>query len=59
MLLVATTFFLPETLPAQMRRMGSLRDTRAAYGDLSRDRLFVGMTLTCGLAFAALLVYIS
>lgn len=58
-LLVATTLFLPETLPAPMRRRGSLRDTRAAYGDLSRDRLFVGMTLTCGLAFAALLVYIS
>jgi MFS transporter, DHA1 family, multidrug resistance protein len=58
-LFAATTIFLPETLPAPMRRRGSFRDTRAAYGDLSRDRLFVGMTLTCGLAFAALLVYIS
>ncbi len=58
-LLAATTLFLPETLPPQMRRRGSFRDTRTAYGDLSRDRVFVGMTLTGGLAFAALLVYIS
>jgi DHA1 family bicyclomycin/chloramphenicol resistance-like MFS transporter len=58
-MLAATTFFLPETLPEHLRRRGSLTDTRATYRTLSRDRVFVGMTLTCGLAFAALLVYIS
>ena len=59
MLLAPATLFLPETLPVARRRWRSFRDARSTYGDLSRDRGFVGMALTCGLAFAALLVYIS
>jgi len=59
LLLAATTLFLPETLPVARRRRGSFRDARSTYGGLSRDRGFVGLALTCGLAFAALLVYIS
>jgi DHA1 family bicyclomycin/chloramphenicol resistance-like MFS transporter len=50
---------LPETLPAERRREGSLRDTARTYVALLGDRVFMGYALSGGLAFAGMFAYIS
>ncbi|MFC7340128.1 Bcr/CflA family multidrug efflux MFS transporter [Saccharopolyspora griseoalba] len=59
LLLAVATFLLPETLPAANRRPGSLGITLRTFGELLRDRLFVGFALSASLAFAAMFAYIS
>ncbi|MFI9384306.1 multidrug effflux MFS transporter [Kutzneria sp. NPDC052558] len=54
LLLVLTTFLLAESLPRERRRRGGL-----SIGSLLADRVFLGYTLSCALAFAALFAYIS
>ena len=50
---------LPETLPADRRHPGGLRETGRAFGTLARDRVFVGYALTVAFAYASLFGYIS
>jgi DHA1 family bicyclomycin/chloramphenicol resistance-like MFS transporter len=50
---------LAETLPAERRREGSLRDTARTYRALAGDRVFMGYALSGGLAFAGMFAYIS
>lgn len=49
---------LPETLPAERRRVGGLRAAGAGYLALLRDRHFVGLALMPGLTFAVLMSYV-
>ncbi|MDF2927621.1 MAG: transporter [Paenibacillaceae bacterium] len=59
LLLAAVWFCLPETLPADRRSKGGIRNTLSAFGILARDRSFVGLTLAQGLIFAGMFAYIS
>ncbi|MEB3371490.1 Bcr/CflA family multidrug efflux MFS transporter [Saccharopolyspora mangrovi] len=58
-LLVAALLALPETLPHEQRRPGSLPQTLRTFGGLLRDRMFIGFALSAALAFAAMFAYIS
>ncbi|WP_412540924.1 multidrug effflux MFS transporter [Longispora sp. K20-0274] len=53
--LLAATWKFPESLPAERRRASAV----ANFGLVLRDRVFLGYTLACALAFAALFGYIS
>ncbi len=58
--LLAAASRLPETLPAERRRPGSIRtETVGALRTLVSDRAFVGRAMGCGLGFAAMFAYIS
>ena len=59
LLFVSALVWLPETLPAHLRRAGSLRDTGRRFGIIARDTRFVGYALSAGLAFGAMFAYIS
>ncbi|HEY8677504.1 MAG TPA: Bcr/CflA family multidrug efflux MFS transporter [Candidatus Dormibacteraeota bacterium] len=50
---------LPETLPVERRRSGSLRDTGRRFKVLATDRRFVGFAVSAGLAFGAMFAYIA
>lgn len=50
---------VPETLAAADRRPVSWGSVASGFGSLARDRRFVALTLTGGLAFAAMFAYIS
>ncbi|HLR94782.1 MAG TPA: Bcr/CflA family multidrug efflux MFS transporter [Jiangellaceae bacterium] len=59
LLVVIVVFALRETLPAQRRRTGGVRDAGRAYRMVLTDRAFVGLMLTSGLTMAAMFSYIS
>ncbi|MBU6335712.1 MAG: Bcr/CflA family multidrug efflux MFS transporter [Chloroflexi bacterium] len=50
---------LPETLPDERRIVRAPLDVLRGYGEIARDRQFVGMALTGAGAFAAMFAYIS
>lgn len=50
---------LGETLPAERRRTGGLRDTVAAFREVFSDRTFLGYALTLALSFATIFAYIG
>lgn len=50
---------IPETLPADRRSPGGLRDTARTARVLAADRVYIGYTLAQSFAFAALFSYIS
>jgi MFS transporter, DHA1 family, multidrug resistance protein len=58
-LLAGATFRLGESLPPGRRQSGGSAATARAFRDLLTDRRFVGYALSCGLAFAAAIIYIS
>lgn len=58
-LLLAAAFGLGETLPSDYRQSGGISATLKAFQDLLIDRRFIGYALSCGLAFAAGIIYIS
>lgn len=58
-LFVAALVGLPETLPPPARRSGGVADMTRTFGELSRDRSFVGYLLASGLALAAMFAYIA
>ncbi|WP_219461337.1 multidrug effflux MFS transporter [Nonomuraea rhizosphaerae] len=58
-LLVAVLGGVRETLPAEGRHGGGLKQTATTFWQLLRDRSFIGYALTAGLAFAAMFGYIS
>ena len=49
--LVAALLALPETLPPEQRRPGSLPQTLRTFGGLLRDRMFTGFALSAALAW--------
>ena len=51
--------FLPETLPRRRRRPARIVPTVRKYGELLRDRVFVGLVLTAGLMMSAMFAYIA
>jgi MFS transporter, DHA1 family, multidrug resistance protein len=59
LLFVGTLVWLPETLPAALRRDGSLGDTGRSFRRLAGDARFIGYALSGGLAFGAMFAYIS
>jgi DHA1 family bicyclomycin/chloramphenicol resistance-like MFS transporter len=50
---------IPETLPADRRHPGGLRQTGRAFVGLARDRVFAGYALTVAFAYASLFAYIA
>ena len=50
---------LRETLPPERRRSGGVAATLQTYGQLLRDRTYVGLILVAGLTMAALFTYVS
>jgi MFS transporter, DHA1 family, multidrug resistance protein len=59
LLLSAVALGLRETLPAERRRAGGVRETATTLRRLAADRVFVGYALAAGLAFGAMFAYIS
>jgi DHA1 family bicyclomycin/chloramphenicol resistance-like MFS transporter len=59
LLVAVTALGLRETLPVERRRNGGVVGTLRVYGLLLRDRTFVGLVLTAGLAMAALFAYVA
>ena len=57
--LLAVIFGLGETLPAQKRSSGGLRQTLLTFGKIARNRRFMGYALTQGFAMAGMFAYIS
>ncbi|QJD86509.1 multidrug effflux MFS transporter [Cohnella herbarum] len=57
--LLAVSFGLPETLPADRRMTGGLRETIATFRRLLRDRSFMGYALAQALVSAAMFAYIA
>jgi DHA1 family bicyclomycin/chloramphenicol resistance-like MFS transporter len=58
-LLAATAAGLPETLSAERRHAGGVRETLHTFARLTRDRVFIGHALAGGLAFGAMFAYIA
>jgi DHA1 family bicyclomycin/chloramphenicol resistance-like MFS transporter len=58
-LFTVVALFLPESLPREYRRRQPLRVILAIYGQLLRDRLYMGYVLAGGFMFAGLLTYIT
>lgn len=57
LLFCAVALRLGETLPPEQRLKGGVPASLAAYRDLFANRHFVGYALSCGFAFAAVIVY--
>jgi DHA1 family bicyclomycin/chloramphenicol resistance-like MFS transporter len=58
-LIAIAVFTLRETLPPERRLRGGLAGTIRTYGQLLRDRTFVGLILVAGLSMAALFAYVA
>ncbi|MEJ5944119.1 multidrug effflux MFS transporter [Pseudokineococcus basanitobsidens] len=58
-LVVVAYKLLPETLPPERRRVGGAGQVVRTYGQLLRDRRFVGLVLVAGLGFSIMFAYIS
>ena len=58
-LFAAVALGLPETLPRARRREARLGSTLAGFGELLRDRWFVGHALALGLAVSGVFAYIA
>lgn len=58
-LFAAVAVGLPETLPPERRREARLGSTLAGFGELLRDRWFVGHALALGLAVSGVFAYIA
>ncbi|WP_126631773.1 multidrug effflux MFS transporter [Dictyobacter alpinus] len=56
---LATTFGLGETLPVEHRQKGGIAIILQAFRELLTDRRFIGYALSCSLAFATGIIYIS
>ena len=59
LLLIGAALGLPETLPVERRRDGSLGDTGRTFRTLARDSRFIGYALSGGLAFGSMFAYIA
>ncbi|WP_211240934.1 multidrug effflux MFS transporter [Hamadaea tsunoensis] len=59
LLTLVAVFALQETLPVARRHRGGAAETVRIYGQLLRDRTFVGLVFVAGLAMAALFAYVA
>jgi MFS transporter, DHA1 family, multidrug resistance protein len=59
LIFVGVARLLPETLPAERRSPGGLRDTARAAKALAADRRYVGFALAQALAFGSMFAYIA
>ncbi|HET8599398.1 MAG TPA: multidrug effflux MFS transporter [Segeticoccus sp.] len=59
LLLVGVLVWLPESLPPERRRPGSITRTLRTFASLARDRRFTGYLLTVGFSFGTMFAYIS
>lgn len=59
LLTLVAVFALTETLPAERRHRGGTAETVRIYGQLLRDRTFVGLVFVAGLAMASLFAYVA
>ncbi|GAC1485123.1 MAG: multidrug effflux MFS transporter [Candidatus Dormibacteria bacterium] len=59
LLFLGALIWLPETLPAALRREGGLTDTLRTFRGLASDTRFIGYAVSAGLAFGAMFAYIS
>jgi DHA1 family bicyclomycin/chloramphenicol resistance-like MFS transporter len=57
--LALSALILPESLPAERRRKQPLSRVLAVYGQLLRDRIYIGYVLAGALVFSGLLAYIA
>ncbi|MFA5120355.1 Bcr/CflA family multidrug efflux MFS transporter [Zavarzinia sp.] len=57
--LAAVFLMLPETLPPERRQRGGIGPILAAYGQLLRDPVFMGFSLSSGLLMAGMFAYIT
>lgn len=57
--LLSVVFGLGETLPAERRLQGGMKETFITFGHIMKDRLFMGYALSQGLVGAAMFAYIS
>jgi DHA1 family bicyclomycin/chloramphenicol resistance-like MFS transporter len=58
-LVLAALLGLPESLPPERRTAGRWHETVRGFAELLRDRLFVGVALSGGLAGASMFAYIA
>lgn len=58
-LFLAAVLGINETLPPAARRTGGVAGVGRSFGELARDRAFVGYTLATGFAMAAMFAYIA
>ncbi|NOU95731.1 Bcr/CflA family efflux MFS transporter [Paenibacillus sp. LMG 31456] len=59
LMFVIVMFGLPETLPAEQRSQGGIRNTLTTFRRLIGDRNFMGIAVSQGLVVAAMFAYIS
>ncbi|MCR8636737.1 multidrug effflux MFS transporter [Paenibacillus radicis (ex Xue et al. 2023)] len=59
LMFVIVMFGLPETLPAERRLQGGIRNTLSTFRRLISDKSFMGIALSQGLVVAAMFAYIS
>lgn len=55
----AVTFFLPETLPVEKRSEGSMLAVVKTFGNLFKDRVFMGIAFTQAFIMSSMFAYIS
>jgi MFS transporter, DHA1 family, multidrug resistance protein len=58
-LIVVAARMLPETLPAERRQTAGVAGTLRTYGQLLRDRTFLGLALVAGLTMSGLFGYVA
>ncbi|CAA7600784.1 Drug resistance transporter Bcr/CmlA subfamily [Acididesulfobacillus acetoxydans] len=59
LMLLSVLFGLPETLPAEARSRGGLKNTLETFGTLLKDREFMAYALSQGFVTGAMFAYIS
>lgn len=59
MMFLAIAFFLPETLPKEKRTEGSILAVVKTFGNLFKDRMFMGIAGTEALIMSAMFAYIA
>lgn len=59
LIMIATLAIYRETLPAELRTTGGMKQSGRDFRKLFADKVFVGAVLVCGLTHAALFAYLS
>jgi DHA1 family bicyclomycin/chloramphenicol resistance-like MFS transporter len=59
LLLFSAWYRVPETLPPERRQTGSVASTLRTMAGVTRDRVFLGYVLACGLGMGATFAYIA
>lgn len=59
LMFLAVVFFLPETLPPENRSTGGILATVKTFGDLLKDKVFMGIALTQAFVTMSMFAYIG